>query len=142
VTRLLPLVPIALWAVIYPARMVLAHQRFGTNAYDLSVFDYALSNLGAGSGTFVPFMGRSLWSDHAMPTLAALLPVYWLAPGPMALLVIQMIAVLAAALLLWRLTRARLSPVVAAAILFAFLFSRRSHSGTGPPCTPWASTSR
>ena len=124
--RLAPIVPIVLWTLIYPARMVLAHLRFATNAYDLSIFDYALWNLR--DGGFVPFFGKSLWSDHAMPTLAALAPVYWLAPGPLTLIVVQMAAMLCAALLLLFLMRGRVSPVLAAAILFAFLFGRRSHS--------------
>lgn len=125
-SRLAPILPVALWALIYPVRMLLAHQRFATNAYDLSVFDYALWNLPAGG--YVPFIGRSLFSDHAMPTLAALLPVYWLSPGPMVLIVGQAVAMFVAALLLWSLMRGRVSPLVAAALVFAFLFGRRSHS--------------
>lgn len=124
--RLAPIVPIVLWTLIYPARMLLAHLRFATNAYDLSIFDYALWNLGVGG--FVPFLGKSLWSDHAMPTLAALLPIYMLSPGPPILIVMQAGAMLSAAVLLMILMRGRVSPLLAASILFAFLFGRRSHS--------------
>ena len=127
-SRLVPFVPVALWLSIYPARMLLAHQRFATNAYDLSFFDYALWNLDQGG--FVPFVARSIFSDHAMPTLAALAPFYALAPGPATLIVFQAVAVLAAALLLIFLLRQHVSPLMTAALVFAFLFGRRSHSAT------------
>jgi uncharacterized membrane protein len=128
VSRLAPIVPIVLWTLIYPARMILSHRRFETNAYDLSIFDYALWNLPQGG--FVPFFNKSLWSDHAMPTLAALFPIYWLSPGPATLIVVQAFAMLIAALLLLAVMRDRVSPLLAAALMFAFLFGRRSHSAT------------
>ena len=63
-----------------------------------------------------------------MPALALLFPIYWLSPGPLILIALQAGAMLGAALLLMTLLRGRVSPLLAAAIIFAFLFGRRSHS--------------
>jgi uncharacterized membrane protein len=121
-------VPLAAWIAIYPARLILAHWRFGTNAYDLSVFDYALWSTLHGRAFHVPFMAHSLATQHFMPTLAVILPAYALWPSPQLLIALQALAFAGAATLLWLLARRRLPPVLLAAVVVAFLFGRRSHS--------------
>ncbi len=120
--------PLAAWIAIYPARLILAHWRFGTNAYDLSVFDYALWSTLHGRAFHVPFMAHSLATQHFMPTLAVILPAYALWPSPQFLIMLQALAFAGAAILLWLLAHRRLPPVLVAAVVVAFLFGRRSHS--------------
>src|SRR5436190_4696447 len=121
-------IPLAAWLAIYPARVIIGHLRFATNAYDLSVFDYALWSTLRGNLGHVPFMNQSLFSHHFMVTLLALLPGYALWPSPVFLITVQLIAVAGAAVLLWFLAKPQLPPLVAGSLILAFLFGRRSHS--------------
>jgi uncharacterized membrane protein len=71
-------------AAISGSMVVADHLTLGTNAFDLSVFDYALwSTAQGGRDGFVPFLGQSLYSHHFMPTLSLLLPVYRFLPSPL-----------------------------------------------------------
>lgn len=121
-------VMLASWCAIYGVRAFQGHLALRTNAYDLSVFDYALWSSGSLGLGQVPFMGHSLFSHHFMPTLLALWPLYQLAPSPMTLLVIQLAAYALAAVLLYRLMPRDVPTLTALALLAAFLFGRRSHS--------------
>jgi uncharacterized membrane protein len=126
-----PLLLTAAWVVIYTAILVLNHLTLRTNAYDLSVFDYALWSTTHGPRPgFVPFFGHTLQAHHMMPTLWLLWPVHALVPSPWLLIALQVGAFAAAALYFARASARRLSPGVASALIFAFLFSRRSHSAT------------
>ncbi|MCY4510828.1 MAG: DUF2079 domain-containing protein [Acidobacteria bacterium] len=122
------LVPLLIWIPLYASRVLIQHYSLGTNAHDLSVFDYALWSSLRGSAMYVPFYGQSLLNGHAMPALWALLPVYGLFQSPVTLLVLQLTFVAAASCLLWRLAVGRVSDFAVAALIAAFLFSRRSHS--------------
>ena len=121
------LVPLSLWIPVYVSRVLLEHYSLQTNAYDLSVFDYALWTSLQGSAMYVPFYGHSLLANHAMPTLWALLPIYAIFQSPVTLLVLQLTFVAGAATLLWRLAAGRIPNVAVAALIAAFLFSRGSH---------------
>jgi uncharacterized membrane protein len=122
---------VAAWVVIYGALIVLNHLTLRTNAYDLSVFDYALWSTTNGPRVgYVPFFGHTLQAHHVMPTLWLLWPVHALLPSPWLLIAVQVASFAAAALYLAREVGHRLSPLIASAILFTFLFSRRSHSVT------------
>jgi uncharacterized membrane protein len=119
---------IVLWLATYPALLALNHLTLRTNGYDLSVFDYALWSSLHGRLGYVPFMGQSLFAQHFMPTLLALLPVYVLWPAPGLLIAVQLVSIFVAALLLWRFAAGKLPPILVAAFVAAFLFSRRSHA--------------
>jgi uncharacterized membrane protein len=119
---------IGVWAVVYSARAILGHLALRTNAYDLSVFDYALWSTTQGHIGFVPFMGESLLSQHVMPTLGLVLPAYLLLPSPWLLIGLQLATFAAAAVLLCRFFPGGLPVLPRLAILCAFLFGRRSHS--------------
>jgi uncharacterized membrane protein len=121
-------ITLAAWILIYSVRAFDGHLALRTNAYDLSVFDYALWSIGHIGLGYVPFMGHSLFSDHFMPTLLALWPVYQLSPSPTLLIALQLAAFAAAAVLLYRLLPDDLPALSTIAILVAFLFGRRSHS--------------
>jgi uncharacterized membrane protein len=116
------------WVLIYGARAMFAHLALRTNAYDLSVFDYALWSTGRLGLAHVPFMGHSLLSHHFMPTLFVLWVPYQLFASPVFLMAVQLTALAGAALLLHRLLPSELPRLTAFAILAAFLFGRRSHS--------------
>ncbi|HSL24261.1 MAG TPA: DUF2079 domain-containing protein [Vicinamibacterales bacterium] len=119
---------IGAWSAIYVPLAFIAHYSLKTNAFDLSVFDYALWSATQGSAGAVPFMGHTLWSHHFMPTLLALLPVYVVAPRPELLIAVQLLATAVAAVLLFLLADREVPRAMRLALLFAFLFSRRSHS--------------
>ena len=103
------------------------HFSLRTNAYDLSLFDYALWNSLRGRLGWVPFIGHSIFSEHFMPILFVLTPVYALWQSPVALIVIQLLAVLTAALLLIALMRSeRLDTFATCVIVLVFLISRPS----------------
>jgi uncharacterized membrane protein len=116
------------WCTIYGFRAFQAHLALRTNAYDLSVFDYALWSTGKIGFGYVPFLGQSLFSHHFMPTLLVLWPAYQIVPSPALLIALQLIAFAVAAWLLYRLLPAHLPALPVIAILVAFLFGRRSHS--------------
>ena len=63
-----------LWTGLSLWRALIAHFSLATNAYDLSVFDYALWSSLRGEIGFVPFLGHSIFSEHFMPILFLLLP--------------------------------------------------------------------
>jgi uncharacterized membrane protein len=116
------------WLAIYAIVLALNHLTLRTNAFDLSVFDYALwsTTNGVRPGD-VPFYEQSLNSHHFMPTLWVLWPLHLLAPTPAMLIGVQLVAIAAAAVLLGYGFARRLPQLALAAIVVAFLFSRRSH---------------
>ena len=124
------LFPLVLWLAIHPTLAFLSHYSLETNAYDLSVFDYALWSTLQGLPGFVPFFGHSLAAHHFMPTLLLLLPVYALFPSPVTLIVIQLLAIVGAAILLYRISKSELPRPIVTALILAFLFSTRSYSAT------------
>ncbi len=127
--RTMPIwIPLGVWLLVYPTRVIVSHDHFGTNAYDLSVFEYAIWSTLHGELGRVPFMGQSLFSHHFMPTLLVLVPLYALWSSPLFLIAVQLLVLAAAAVLLWRLGSGKVPPLLLAAILVAFLFGRRSHS--------------
>ena len=122
------LVPLSVWILAYPPLALLDHYSLETNAFDLSVFDYALWSSLQGEGMQVPFLGQSLLSHHFMPSLWTLLPVYGAVQSPVTLIGLQLVFMAGAAVILWRLAAGRIPDRAVAVLLTAFLFSRRSHS--------------
>jgi uncharacterized membrane protein len=119
---------LAVWAVVYALLLLTRHYALDTNAYDLSVFDYALWSTLHGHHGQVPMMGHSLFAHHFMPTLLLLLPAYAVFPSPVFLILVQWGAALVAAVVLHRLASPVLPRAAAAAFVAAFLFSRSAHS--------------
>jgi uncharacterized membrane protein len=119
------------WAAMYIWRSMAGHYSLATNAFDLSVFDYALWSLLRGDAGAVPFIGHSIFAHHFMPILVALAPIYWAFQSPAFLLILQILIVAAAGLAFFRVQQMmgvdrRLSLL----LLLVFLFSRRTHSAT------------
>ncbi|HKY22060.1 MAG TPA: DUF2079 domain-containing protein [Vicinamibacterales bacterium] len=109
-------------------RLVLDHLTLGTNAFDLSVFDYALwSTLEGPRAGFVPFLGQSLYSHHFMPTLSLLMPLYSLVPPPLLLISVEVASFAAAAFCIASMAGRRLPILAAFALTAAFLLGRRAY---------------
>jgi len=119
---------VVLWTITYCWRGLVGHLNLTTNAYDLSVFDYALWSLAHGHAGVVPFMGHSIFAHHFMPILGLLVPAYWPAQDPIFLVVFQILAFAAAAWVFFRLQRQMgIDPTSALLLLGAFLLTRRNH---------------
>lgn len=114
--------------LIYSSLGLVAHRSLHTNAFDLSVFDYALWTTASGGPIgYVPMFRHSLFAQHFMPTLLVLSPLARLFDGPAWLIVAQALFHASAAFLLYRFAQRHASNGVALALTAAFLFSRRAH---------------
>lgn len=120
------------WLLLYGWRAVANHLALRTNAYDLSVFDYAIWDLARGGHGWVPFFGSSLFSDHWMPILYLVVPLYWLAPNPLVLILLQPILTAIAGVLFFRVMKSWGLPFwLSLSVLVLFLFARRTHGALG-----------
>ena len=114
--------------LIYSSVGLAAHRSLHTNAFDLSVFDYALWSTSSGGPVgYVPMFRHSLFAQHFMPTLLLLSPLARVFDGPAWLIVLQSLFHASAAFLFYRLARRHTSNGVALALTAALLFSRRAH---------------
>jgi uncharacterized membrane protein len=114
--------------LIYSSLGLAAHRSLHSNAFDLSVFDYAVWTTASGGPlAYVPMFRHSLFAQHFMPTLLAWSPLGRLFDGPAWLIVLQALCHASAAFLLYRFARRHASNGVALALTAAFLFSRRAH---------------
>ena len=125
---LLAALVVLLWAAVYALKAISAHYSLGTNAYDLSVFDYALENIVSGRGGHVPFFGFSIFSQHFVPILYLLALPYAIFRSPVFLIVCQIIAAgMAGWLFYFASRRLGLERPLALLLLMVFLFARRTH---------------
>jgi hypothetical protein len=80
---------------------------------------------------WIPFVGHTIFSEHFMPILLLLAPIYSVCQSPVALIVFQLCAVGLAAVLLSAIGKTvHLEPIASAAIVGAFLLSRASFFAT------------
>ena len=128
--RVTALCALTAWLVLYVWRGVANHFSLNTNAYDLSVFDYALWSITNGQHGAVSFLGHSIFSEHFMPVLYMLAPLHWLFPSPVLLLLLTVAAAATAAVLFKRVmdTQLDVAPWLSTALMLLFLLSRRTHS--------------
>ena len=91
------------WTAVFCGVRILQHGSFQTNAYDLSIYDYMLWSTIHGDFMAEPFHGYwgTHFAIHFQPVLLLLLPIYYIFPGPILLLVLQVFAGAAAAFLLY-----------------------------------------
>ena len=71
------------------------HYGLGTFSYDVGLYDQGVWLMSRFQEPYVTFMGRNLLGDHASLIMLFLIPVYWVVPGVMTLLVVQAIVVAA-----------------------------------------------
>jgi uncharacterized membrane protein len=114
---------------VYSALGLIAHQALRTNAFDLSVFDYALwtTTVPSHALAYVPMFRYSLFAQHFMPTLLLLAPLSQLFDSPAYLVVLQTLFFAVAGFLLYLFADRHVSRPLAVAFLAAFLLSQRSH---------------
>ncbi len=68
------------------------HYTFHTRAFDLSMYDSALSNTLKGDFMYTQWLGRNFFSEHFAPILLGILPLYLLYDSPALLLIVQALA--------------------------------------------------
>ena len=105
---------VAVYALLFGALSLIRHWSFHSTGLDLGVFDQVIWN--TSQGRFMESTlsldrcaPHSFLGDHFSPILAALVPLYWVAPHPETLLVVQTVALAVGAWPLYLLAR-RLLP--------------------------------
>ena len=81
------------------------HYTFRTGAFDLAMYDSALSNTLKGRFMYTPWLGRSYFSEHFAPILLLLLPFYLIYDNPIVLMIVQAVAVVLAVFPLYKLAK-------------------------------------
>jgi uncharacterized membrane protein len=101
------------YAIVFGILSLIRHWSFHSTGLDLGVFDQVLWN--TSQGRFMEStlsldrcVPHSFFGDHFSPILVALVPLYWAAPHPETLLVVQTAALAAGALPVYLLARALL----------------------------------
>ncbi len=85
-----------IWIIVFLILRTIQHFSFGTNACDLSVFDYGIYYSLKGKIMFEPFHAYrwgSHFSIHFTPILLFIVPLYLILKGPLFLLYIQVLIV-------------------------------------------------
>jgi uncharacterized membrane protein len=126
----LGLVLLILWIALFIGLRTLQHDSFGTNACDLSIFDYSLHSTLHGQLMADPFHSKgweSLFALHFAPVFFLVLPLYLVHNGPLTLLYLQVFLVGLTAVFLFLIARHVLKIRWAAlAVAAAFLFFRHT----------------
>ena len=119
-TRALAVVVTA-FTVAYALYGLVRHWQFGSSAYDLGIFDQAvwhMSRFEAPASTIRGF--TNLMGDHFFPIIALFAPLYWIAPGPEALIVAQAALVAASIVPVFLFMRDRLPGAIAMTLAVAY----------------------
>lgn len=107
-------------ACLYSLPGLVAHWRFGSN-YDLAIFDQAVWHLSRFEAPASTIHGLNVLGDHFSPILALAAPLYWLAPAPETLIVLQGCLFAASLLPVLAFLRRRLDEKHAVALCIAYL---------------------
>ncbi len=106
------------------------HNGLGTFSYDVGLYDQGLWLMSRGHAPFVTLMGRNLLGDHASLILLLLIPLYWIAPSTIALLVVQAIVVAGGAIPMYLLAKHLLkSSAMAFCVAFMWLANPALNGG-------------
>ncbi len=109
------------YAVAFSFVTVTRHLTFVTHALDLGYYVQLTWNLAGGRGPRVSLPEMHAWGDHLSPIMYLFVPIFWVAPGPVALLIAQSVALAAGALAVFGIARRRLGderPAAAFAVLY------------------------
>ena len=108
------------------------HWHFSSNADDLGIFDQAVWLLSRFEVPASTIGGHAnIFGDHFHPILVSLVPLYWIAPAPETLIVVQSILLAVSAIPVCLLLRTRLPNGPALALTATYLFF------WGMQCTAW-----
>lgn len=98
------------------------HYTFNTGAYDLAMYDSALSNTLKGQFMYTPWLGRSYFSEHCAPILFGLLPLYLIHDGAYTLMIVQALALVLSLVPLYYIANDTFNDrIVSLGILLAYL---------------------
>jgi uncharacterized membrane protein len=114
-------VGVAVYALLFSFVTVTRHFTFATHALDLGYYVQLGWNLARGAGPYVSLPEMHAWGDHLSPIMYAFVPAFWIAPGPVVLLVAQSVALALGGAAVFGLARARLGderPAAAFALLY------------------------
>jgi uncharacterized membrane protein len=109
------------YALLFSFVTVSRHFTFATHALDLGYYVQLAWNLARGAGPYVSLPEMHAWGDHLSPIMYLFVPAFWIAPGPVVLLVAQSAALALGAIAVFGLARARLHderPAAAFALLY------------------------
>lgn len=109
------------YALAFSFVTVTRHLNFLTHALDLGYYVQLTWNLAGGRGARVSLPEMRAWGDHLSPIMYAFVPLFWLAPGPLTLLIAQSSALALGALAVFGIARQRLGdewPAAAFALLY------------------------
>jgi uncharacterized membrane protein len=120
--------PYAVALLTLAAYLVLSirrYQRLTVPSWDLGIFDQAIRNMAAGQApiALIKGVGFNVFGDHFHPVIALLVPVYWIVPSAVSLLVVQDLLVAASAFVVTRAARSVAGGYGAVAIGLAYAFS-------------------
>jgi uncharacterized membrane protein len=112
----------AVYAAIHSGLVVSRYHRFGVYTFDFGIFDQGLWLLSRFEDPFVTLRGLNLFADHSSYIMVLLVPVYWVWAEPRLLLTLTVVAISAAAPLLYGVARRiGVRPGLAGAVSLAFL---------------------
>ncbi len=87
---------------------VTRHMTFQTHALDLGYYVQVVWSIGQGRGAWVSLPEMHAWGDHFSPVLYLFVPIAWLVPGAIALLLGQTLILAAGGLAVFAFARQRL----------------------------------
>lgn len=114
-------VGVAVYALAFSFVTVSRHLTFQTHALDLGYYVQLTWNLAGGRGARVSLPEIHAWGDHLSPIMYLFVPIFWVAPGPVPLLIAQSLALALGALAVFGIARRRLAderPAAAFAVLY------------------------
>ncbi|MGH9003364.1 MAG: DUF2079 domain-containing protein, partial [Acidimicrobiia bacterium] len=95
------------WAGVFGTLVYQRHDRFGSQTFDLAIFDQAIWLASRGGDLFISVRGLDLFGHHANLGLFLLAPFYWLGAGPHFINLIQVASLALGAVPLFLLARDR-----------------------------------
>ncbi|MCZ7532535.1 MAG: DUF2079 domain-containing protein [Acidimicrobiia bacterium] len=112
----------ATFVVVYGTLILQKHARFGTQAFDLGIFDQGLWLLSRFKTPFVTLRGLHLFGDHSSYILILLAPLYWMWADVRVLLMLTVVALASSGPLVYMIARTEgVRKPLAAALAVAFL---------------------
>lgn len=98
------------------------HRRYGTQSFDMAIFDQGVWLLSEFRAPFVTIRGLNLFADHASYALVLLAPLYWVASDVHVLMIVSVTALAAGGPLTYAIARTSgLKPQLSAALAGVYL---------------------
>ncbi len=80
------------YAAFYGIWSILKYRAYLAPGFDIGIYDQALWLMSRFKEPFVTVLGLNIFGDHSTWILVLLVPLYWIAPDPQTLLVVQTLA--------------------------------------------------